>query len=65
LRQGLTSPSAIAIQGASLAAVVLMIKVDWIKVIDSTRARVARMRGRPAPASVRPPDIDLPSGEAS
>lgn len=56
LRQGLTSPSAIAIQVAALAAVVLMIKVDWIKVIDRTRARVARVRGRPAPPSVRPPE---------
>ncbi|MBV9941210.1 MAG: hypothetical protein JO262_03685 [Solirubrobacterales bacterium] len=65
LRQGLTSPSAIAIQLASLAAVVLMIKVDWIKVIDWSRARIARVRGRPAPPSVRPPDIDLPSGGAA
>lgn len=57
--QGQTSPLAIAIQVASLAAVVLMIRVDWIKVIDWTRARIARMRGRPAPPSVRPPQIDL------
>ncbi len=55
LSQGLTSPSAIAVQLASLAAVVLMIRIDWIKVIDWTRARVARMRGKPAPPSVRPP----------
>jgi hypothetical protein len=54
LRQGLTSPSVIALQLASLAAVVAMIKVDWINVIDWTRARVARMRGKPAPPSVRP-----------
>lgn len=65
LRQGLTSPSTIAIQLASLAAVVLMIRVDWIKVIDWTRARIARMRGKPAPPSVRPPDIDLPGGGAA
>lgn len=65
LRQGLTSPPAIAIQLASLAAVVLMIKIDWIKVIDWTRARIARMRGKPAPPSVRPPDLDLPSGGAT
>jgi uncharacterized membrane protein YdjX (TVP38/TMEM64 family) len=60
LRQGLTSPSVIAIQVASLAAVVLMIKVDWITVIDWTRARIARARGRPAPPSVRPPGTDRP-----
>jgi uncharacterized membrane protein YdjX (TVP38/TMEM64 family) len=54
LSQGLTSPTTIAVQLASLAAVVLMIKVDWIKVIDWTRARIARMRGKPAPPSVRP-----------
>jgi membrane protein YqaA with SNARE-associated domain len=65
LRQGLTSPPVIAIQLASLAAVVLMIKVDWIKIIDRTRARVARLRGKPAPPSVRPPDFDLPSGGAA
>ncbi len=56
LRQGLTSPSAIAIQLVSLAAVVLMIKLDWIKIIDWSRARVARMRGKPAPPSVRTRD---------
>jgi membrane protein YqaA with SNARE-associated domain len=54
LRQGLTSPSVIAIQLAGLAAVVLIIKVDWIDVIDWTRARIARLRGKPAPPSVRP-----------
>lgn len=58
LRQGLTSPSAIAIQLAGLAAVVVMIKADWIKIIDWTRAHIARMRGKPAPPSVRPPDIN-------
>ncbi|HJS97413.1 MAG TPA: hypothetical protein VJ741_24300 [Solirubrobacteraceae bacterium] len=62
LRQGLTSPSVIAIQLASLAAVVLIVKIDWIKIIDGIRARVARLRGKPAPPSVRPPDFDLPSG---
>lgn len=56
VRQGLTSPSAIAIQLAGLVAVVLMIKVNWINVIDRVRARIAHMRGRPAPPSVRPPD---------
>lgn len=60
LYQGLTSPSVIAIQVASLAAVVLMVRVDWITIIDWTRARIARMRNQPAPPSVRPPDIDLP-----
>jgi uncharacterized membrane protein YdjX (TVP38/TMEM64 family) len=60
LSQGLTSPAAIAIQLAALAAVVVMITVDWIKVIDWTRARLARARGRPAPPSVRPPDLDVP-----
>jgi membrane protein YqaA with SNARE-associated domain len=55
LHQGLTSPSAIAIQVAALGALVLMIKTDWIKVIDTIRARFARMRGKPAPPSVRPP----------
>jgi hypothetical protein len=63
--QGLTSPSAIAIQVVSLAALVVMIKVDWIKVIDWTRTRLARMRGKPAPPSVRPPDVELPGGQAS
>lgn len=65
LSQGLTSPPVIAIQLASLAAVVLMIRVDWIKVIDWTRARIARLRGKPAPPSVRPPDFDLPSDGAA
>jgi uncharacterized membrane protein YdjX (TVP38/TMEM64 family) len=54
LRQGHASPAAIAIQLASLVAMVLMIKVDWIKTIDWARARIARMRGEPAPPSVRP-----------
>ena len=57
LRQGHTSPVAIAIQLASLAAIVLMIKVDWIKIIDWTRARIARMRGKPTPPSIRPPNL--------
>ena len=65
LRQGLTSPSVIAIQLASLAAVVLMIRVDWIKLIDRTRARIARVRGKPAPPSVRPLDINLPEKRRS
>ena len=59
LSQGQTSASAIAIQLASLAAVLLMIKIDWIKIIDWTRARIARMRGKPAPPSVRPSEINL------
>lgn len=58
--QGLTSPSVIAIQLATLAALFLMIKTDWIKVIDWTRGRVARLRGKPAPPSVRPPGITPP-----
>jgi membrane protein YqaA with SNARE-associated domain len=64
LRQGLGSPAAIALQIASLAAIVLMIRIDWIKVIDWTRARLARLRGRPAPPSVRPAYLDRP-GEAA
>jgi hypothetical protein len=62
LSQGLTSPSVIALQVASLAAVVLMIKVDWINVIDWTRARIARLRGRPAPPSVRPLEASAAEG---
>ena len=65
LRQGFTSPAAIAIQLAGLVAVVVMVKVDWIKIIDWTRAHHAQMRGKPAPPSVRPVDIDLPSGRAA
>lgn len=65
LRQGLTSPAAIAIQVASLAAVVLMIKIDWIRVIDWTRARIARVRGKPQPPSVRPPERDVPISRAT
>lgn len=65
LRNGIGSPAAIALQVVSLAAVVVMIRVDWIKVIDWTRARVARLRGRPAPPSVRPPQVDLPSSHAT
>lgn len=57
LRQGLTSPSVIAVQVAGLVGVVLVITIDWIKVIDWTRARIARMRGKPAPPSVRPPSM--------
>lgn len=64
-RQGLTSPATIAIQVASLAVVFAMIKVDWIKVIDWTRGRIAHMRGKPVPPSVRPPDIEFPSGGAT
>lgn len=59
LQQGLTSPAVIAIQVVCLAAVVLLVRVEWITVIDWIRARVARMRGRPAPPSVRPPELDL------
>lgn len=58
LRQGHTSPAAIAIQLASLAAIVLMIKIDWITIIDRIRARIARMRGEAAPPSIRPPNIN-------
>jgi uncharacterized membrane protein YdjX (TVP38/TMEM64 family) len=65
LSQGLASPAAIALQIASLAAVILMIMVDWIKVIDWTRARIARMRGRPAPRSVRPAPVERPSSGAT
>jgi len=64
LSQGLTSPSVIAIQLASLAAVVVMIKVDWIKVIDWTRARVAHLRGKQPPPSVRPSDVEPTSSGA-
>jgi uncharacterized membrane protein YdjX (TVP38/TMEM64 family) len=64
LSQGLTSPLAIAIQLASLGAIVLMIKIDWIRTIDWTRARMARMRGKPAPPSVRPPQSRLPGTSA-
>jgi membrane protein YqaA with SNARE-associated domain len=63
LRQGLTSPSAIAIQLGGLLLVILMIKVDWIKVIDWSRARIARMRGKPPPPSVRPAGTE--SGDPS
>jgi uncharacterized membrane protein YdjX (TVP38/TMEM64 family) len=63
--QGLTSPATIAVQLAGLAAIVVMITVDWIKVIDWTRARIAHIRGKPAPPSVRPPDIDLPSDRST
>ena len=65
LSQGLTSPSVIAIQLAGLAALVVIIKVDWINVIDRTRARIARMRGKPAPPSVRPPEARLPDERRS
>jgi uncharacterized membrane protein YdjX (TVP38/TMEM64 family) len=65
LSQGLTSPSAIAVQLASLAAVVLMIKVDWIKFIDWSRARMAHVRGKPAPPSVRPGDLNPPAKRRS
>jgi membrane protein YqaA with SNARE-associated domain len=61
LSQGVASPPAIALQVASLAAVILMIRIDWIKVIDWTRARIARVRGRPTPPSVRPAHLDRPS----
>jgi hypothetical protein len=54
LRQGFTSPTTIAIQLASLIAVIAMIRVDWITVIDWTRARLAHLRGKPPPPSVRP-----------
>lgn len=60
LRQGLASPPVIVLQLAALAAVVLMIRVDWIRVIDWTRARIARARGKPPPPSVRPPGVNVP-----
>ena len=59
LRHGHTSPVVIAIQLAALAGIVLMIKFDWIKFIDWTRARIARMRGEPTPPSIRPSNINL------
>ena len=52
---GEISPSTIVVQLAGLGAIILMIKLDWIRIIDWTRARLARLRGRPAPPSVRPP----------
>ena len=55
LNYGEISPSAIVIQLAGLAALILMIKMDWIRIIDWTRARLAHLRGKPAPPSVRPP----------
>ena len=57
LNYGEISPSAIVIQLAGLAALILMIKMDWIRIIDWTRARLAHLRGKPAPPSVRPPSV--------
>jgi membrane protein YqaA with SNARE-associated domain len=65
LRQGFTSPATIAVQLGSLIAVIAMIRIDWIRLIDWTRARHAQLRGKPPPQSVRPPDIDAPGGEAA
>ncbi|MFI2207864.1 hypothetical protein ACH47Z_46015 [Streptomyces sp. NPDC020192] len=56
---GEISPSTIIIQLTGLGAIILMIKLDWIRIIDWTRARLAHLRGRPAPPSVRPPSDGL------
>lgn len=51
--KGLTSPQAIAVQVASIAALIIMVKVDWPSTIDRVRAWWAKRHGRPAPEPIR------------
>lgn len=53
LAQGVTSPRAIAIGVLGLIGLLAFVFVDWIDVIDRTRAWVAHRRGRAAPPSIR------------
>lgn len=50
---GVSSPKAIAFGLLGLVSLVVLVRVDWISVIDRARAWDARRRGRPAPPSIR------------
>jgi hypothetical protein len=50
---GVNSPKAIALGLLGLGSLVVLVRVDWISVIDRARAWSARRRGRPAPPSIR------------
>jgi hypothetical protein len=50
---GVSSPRAIALGILGLVALVVLVRVDWVTVIDRVRARIAHRNGEPAPASIR------------
>jgi hypothetical protein len=50
---GVSSPKAIAFGLLGLVSLVVLVRVDWISVIDRVREWGARRRGRPAPPSIR------------
>lgn len=51
--EGFTSPRAIALGVLGVVALVAFASIDWIGVIDRVRAWLARLRGTPAPPSIR------------
>ena len=51
---GVSSPRAIALGILGLVGLVVLVRVDWVTVIDRVRARVAHRKGEPAPG-----DTDL------
>jgi membrane protein YqaA with SNARE-associated domain len=53
ITQGFTSPQAIALGLLGLVILVVIVRIDWISVIDRTRAWVARREGKPPPPSIR------------
>lgn len=53
ISQGFTSPQAIALGLGGIVLLVVMVRIDWIEVIDRVRTWNARRRGRPAPPSIR------------
>jgi membrane protein YqaA with SNARE-associated domain len=53
IAQGATSPQAIAVGLLGVASLVAVVLIDWIDVIDRTRAWLAHRRGRAAPPSIR------------
>jgi hypothetical protein len=50
---GVSSPRAIVLGVLGLAGLVVLVRIDWISVIDRVAAWVAHRRGRPAPPSIR------------
>ena len=53
LAGGVTSTRAILLGVASLAGLVVFIRIDWIDVIDGVRGWLARRRGEQPPPSIR------------
>ena len=53
IAQGFTSPQAIGLGVLGIVLLVVMVRIDWIDVIDRVRAWDARRHGRPVPPSIR------------